>query len=130
MEETRKSKNRPFGYIYMLDLYDCDPEAVGSISKCYSFLDKLPEIIGTHKQSPPFIFYTPREYPEKAGLSGWIPVVESGFQIHTIVPKNFVSIDVYSCKGFDREKIKKFAVEVFHPKKIEENFLERGREYY
>jgi len=123
------SDERPFGYIYMLDMYDCDHEATGSISICYEFLNKLPEIIDTNKQSPPFIFETPEEYPDKAGISGWVPVVESGFQIHTITPKNFISVDVYSCEEFDREEIKKFAKKLFNPSKIEENYLERGQHY-
>jgi len=114
----------------MLDLYGCDPKIVRSLEKCYYYLDILPEIIGTHKQSPPFIIYTnEKKYPDKAGLSGWIPIVESGISIHTLTLTNFVSIDVYSCKKFDPRKIKQFTLKFFKPKKIEEKFFLRGEAY-
>lgn len=121
---------RIFGYHLALDLYSCNPKAVGSLEICYNFLDTLPEIIGTHKQSPPYIIHTDeKKYPDKAGLSGWIPIVESGISIHTLTPTNFVSIDVYSCKKFSIEKIKKFTIKIFKPKKIEEKFFLRGENY-
>lgn len=127
---NNKKIRKIFGYHLMLDLYNCDPKAVKSLEKCYYYLDVLPEIIGTNKQSPPFIFYTDKKkYPDKAGLSGWIPIVESGISIHTIIPTNFISIDVYSCKYFDTKKVKNFTIKIFKPKKIEEKFLLRGKAY-
>lgn len=122
-----------FGYHLMLDLYECDKNAVGSIHECYAFLDKLPEIIHTSKQAPPYIFYTnEKQYPDKAGLSGWIPLVESGISIHTLTVTNFVSIDVYTCHFLDKsliDKIKDFTFGIFLPKDIEERFLMRGEKY-
>lgn len=121
---------RIFGYHLILDLYNCDPKAVGSLEICYNFLDTMPEIIGTHKQSPPYIIYTDKEkYPDKAGLSGWIPIVESGISIHTLTLTNFVSIDVYSCKKFNIKKIKRFTIKIFKPIKIEEKLFFRGEDY-
>ena len=97
-----------FGYHLMLDLYECDKNAVGSIQVCYAFFDRLPEIIHTSKQAPPYIFYTDeKQYPDKAGISGWIPLVESGISIHTLTPTNFISIDVYTCHFLDKTLIDK-----------------------
>lgn len=125
-----KKLKKVFGYHLILDLYDCDPKTVGDLNKCYHYLDILPEIIGTDKQSPPFIIYTDaKKYPSKAGLSGWIPVVDSGISIHTIIPTNFISIDIYTCKKFDPKKIEKFTIEFFKPKKIEKKFFLRGKAY-
>lgn len=119
-----------FGYHLTLDLYDCDPQKVGSLKVCYKYLDTVPDVIGTHKQSPPYIVYTDeKKYPNKAGLSGWIPIVESGISIHTLTSTNFISIDVYSCKKFDRQKIRDFTKKTFKPKKIEEKYFLRGEEY-
>lgn len=127
---SRKKIKKIFGYHLILDLYHCDPATVGNFEICYFYLDTLPEIIGTHKQSPPFLVWTDeKKYPDKAGLSGWIPIVESGISIHTIIPTNFISIDVYSCKKFDPEKIKKFTIKIFKPKRVEEKFFLRGEAY-
>jgi S-adenosylmethionine/arginine decarboxylase-like enzyme len=115
----------------MLDFYNCKEESVDDIRLCYDFLDRLVGFIGMKKQSPPYIFRTDaKEYPSKAGLSGWIPLVESGIQLHTLVAKNFVSIDIYSCGFFDPEKAEEFAIRFFEPEKIDRTFLLRGKEYY
>ena len=112
-----------FGYHLMLDLYKCDHNIVNSLEVCYNYLNDLADLIGVHKQSAPFVVYTDEKlFPDKAGISAWIPIVESGFSIHTISPTNFVSVDIYSCKKFNRQQVRKFTVKIFKPKKVEENF--------
>lgn len=92
MEKSRKN----FGWLLALDLYDCNHKTVGSYDICYNYLNTMPDIMETHKQSLPFIVVTDgKKYPDKAGLSGWIPIVESGVSVHTITLTNFISIDVY-----------------------------------
>ncbi len=119
-----------FGYHLILDCYDCDKEALDSIEKCYFYLDSLVDLLKVHKQSPPLVVYTdPVKYPDKAGISGWIPIVESGFSIHTITPTGFASIDIYSCKEYKIEEVKEFTKKVFKPKEIEEKFFIRGEKY-
>jgi S-adenosylmethionine/arginine decarboxylase-like enzyme len=119
-----------FGYHLALDCYGCDKEAVDSIATCYHYLDTMTEIMKVHKQSPPLVIYTDAsKYPDKAGISGWVPIVESGISIHTLTPTNFISIDVYSCKKYSIKKVKEFTRKVFHPKEIEEKFFLRGEKY-
>lgn len=132
-QNQKKGQKDFFGYYLMLDIYECAPQTVGDLKKCYNYLDELAEILKVEKLSPPFIVYTDEEkYPDKAGLSGWVPFVEpetktfAGASIHTLTPTNFISIDVYSSKEFDREKIKEFTKKVFRPQKIEEQFVLRG----
>ena len=59
----------------------------------------------------------------------WIPVVESGISLYVHFPTNFVIADIYTCKEFDYEKLKKFAVSLFKPKKIKESRFLRGKDY-
>lgn len=120
---------KPFGYELLLDCYDCDPQKIDSIDACTKFLEDLIEAIGMSKQSPPFIFQTPKEYPDKAGLSGWVPLVESGIQIHTLTVTRFVSLDVYSCKKFNVDLVQDKIRGFLRPSKIEVQFLERGKDY-
>jgi S-adenosylmethionine/arginine decarboxylase-like enzyme len=129
-KKTKKIRKN-FGWHLTLDLYGCDPQTVGSLDICYNYLDTMPDIMAVHKQSTPFVVVTDgKKYPDKAGLSGWIPIVESGISIHTLTPTNFISIDIYSCQEFDPKKLKKFTSKVFKPKKIEEKFFLRGENYY
>lgn len=121
----------PFGYQLLLDLYDCKPGASDDLGLCYEFLERIIKVLDVEPQSPPFIFRTDGvRYPDKAGLSGWIPLVESGIQIHTLSPKEFISIDIYSCRKFDIEPVKTFVRAYFRPKRMDEQFLERGVDYY
>jgi S-adenosylmethionine decarboxylase len=133
---TKLNRNKFFGHYLMLDLYDCDPTTVGNLKKCYYYLDNLHKLLDINKLSQPFIIYTDeKKYPDKAGLSGWVPFFSpktktfSGASIHTLTPTNFISIDIYSCKNFNRDEIKKFTLDVFKPKKIEEKHLLRGENY-
>lgn len=124
-------KQSAFGYELLLDLYDCKPGACDDLALCYKFLDEIVEYLGMEKQAPPNIFYTDASrFPDKAGLSGWAPLVESSIVIHTLTPKNFISVDIYCCKKFDINKAKSFVRRFFSPKRMDEQFILRGIDYY
>lgn len=128
---SQKLKENAFGFQLLLDLYDCRPGVCDDLTLCYQFLDEIVGYLGMEKQAPPNIFRTPDErFPDKAGLSGWAPLVESSVVIHTLTPKNFISIDIYCCKEFDVEKAKLFVRKFFSPKRMDEQFLLRGIDYY
>ena len=135
MTQEIKTKSSPkdtaFGFELLLDLYDCRPGVCDDLTLCYQFLDEIVGYLGMEKQAPPNIFRTPDErFPDKAGLSGWAPLVESSIVIHTLIPKNFISIDIYCCKEFDVAKAKLFARKFFSPKRMDEQFILRGIDYY
>lgn len=124
----------PFGQELLVDAYDCLSLTVDDLEQCYEFLEKAVEILGVSKQAPPFIFHSPTEgFEDKAGISGWIPLIESGIQIHTLTAKNFVSVDYYTCSRIDSEVEKKLLDHIrlyFHPKEIESQLIARGVKYY
>lgn len=131
VDSKKATRCAPFGYQLLLDLYDCKPGAADDLSLCYNFLEAIVGVLKVEPQSPPYIFRTDgKRYPDKAGLSGWIPLVESGIQIHTLTPKDFISIDIYSCRQFDVEPLKTFVRSYFSPKRMDGQFLERGLDYY
>jgi S-adenosylmethionine/arginine decarboxylase-like enzyme len=123
----------PFGYHLMLELYKCDLAKMKDYNVCYSFLSTMPDVLETSKQSEPFLVKTDGErYPDKAGYSGWVPVVDSGISIHTLDPMRFISVDVYTCKKLTPEriaKVKEFVTATFSPEEIEEKFVFRGEKY-
>lgn len=119
-----------FGYHLMLDMYQCTGSSVSSLGDCYDFLEKLCDLLKMTKQSPPFLFQSDEViFPDKAGLSGWLPLIESGIQIHTLSKVSFVSLDVYSCKKFDSKKVIEASQDVFIPKYIENQFVLRGSSF-
>lgn len=115
----------------MLDLYGCKSGVCDDMNLCYDFLSELVGFIGMHKQSEPVVVRTDHQrFPDKKGLSGWVALVESGIQIHTLSLKNFITIDVYSCRRFDRRGVIKFTKRYFNPEEIDDQFVLRGRKYF
>lgn len=131
-----KNKNKlkqytPFGYELLLDLYNCKPGVCDDLSLCYRFLDEIVGYLGMEKQAPPSIFFTDAsKFPDKAGLSGWAPLVESSVVIHTLSMTNFISVDIYCCKEFSTAKAKEFTRKFFEPERMDARFLERGVDYF
>ena len=131
IENKSNTKTLAFGFQLLLDLYDCRPGVCDDLTLCYQFLDEVVEYLGMEKQAPPNIFRTPDlRFPDKAGLSGWAPLVESSIVIHTLTPTNFISVDIYCCKEFDIAKAKLFVRKFFSPKRMDEQFILRGVDYY
>src|SRR5271157_1113556 len=125
------TKDRVFGYELLLDCYGCNPHTCGDLEHCYSYLNNLVDFIGMKKQSPPSIFRTDRKsFPDKAGLSGWVPLADSSIVIHTLSEKRYISVDIYSCKAYNREKAVEFTRRYFEPKRIEKQFVLRGKHYF
>ena len=127
---TPAEKEKVFGFHLMLDCYSCSPDKLDNIDACYEFLERLVDEIGAEKQTQPYVFRTPEHFKGKEGLSGWVPIVESGISIHTLTGSRFVSLDVYSCREFDNNKIVSFTQKFFDPEEIEPNYILRGRKYF
>ncbi|MEM5790730.1 MAG: adenosylmethionine decarboxylase [Candidatus Aenigmatarchaeota archaeon] len=120
-----------FGPHLTLDLYGCNEEKLSDINFIYKILDELPEFMEMHKISHPQVVLhkgNPNSF-DKGGISAFILIAESHISIHTFIGYGFASIDVFSCKPFDKEKIKNYLVKIFEAKKAEENFIERGKEF-
>lgn len=124
---------RPFGYSLMVDLYNCNPKTMYDVSLVYDFLVDAVKTLGVHQQAPPYVFVSPAEFPDKVGISSWIPLIESGIQCHTLAVTSFVSIDYYTCSVIDegmKSKLIDLAKLYFQPEEIETNLILRGRKYY
>lgn len=50
--------------------------------------------------------------------------------IHTLSKKNYISIDIYSCKAYNQEKAVEFTRKYFEPRRIEKQFILRGKHYF
>ena len=68
-------------------------------------------------------------YPDKAGVSAWQPLIESGIQIHSLEPSHFSSLDVYTCGNLDPLIVFNFAREKFGFTSYEERLIERGKKF-
>jgi len=126
--------SQPFGYSYLLDMYGCQPGVADDLELHYRFLEQLVDRLGMTRMSQPVVIHGPTEngvelFPEKAGVSGWVPLIESGVQIHSLEPKHFITLDVYSCRTFAKGTVLEFAYQCFGFEKHEDHFITRGTRY-
>ena len=117
----------PWGYQLIIDCFGCDEGVCCDLDRGYEFLDKITLHLHMTKQTQPYIFKTcETTFPGKPGYSGWVPIIESGIQIHTSANNRFISIDVYSCRPFEESDVVEFVKKWFEPRQIETNFFYRG----
>ena len=123
---------KPFGYSLHLDMYGIKPAICDDLGFCHDALVDLVKHLKMHQQSPPFIFRTPPELnPDMVGLSGWVPLIQSGISIHTLTKHGFVSFDIYTCGQLDQQEVIRFLCDRFRPDHYDEpHLLARGLEYY
>ncbi len=131
MSQSAAGSSQVFGFQLLLDLYGCKKGVCDDLTLCYQFLDEIVGYLGMEKQAPPNIFRSDEvKFPDKAGLSGWVPLIESSIVIHTLSPKDFITIDIYCCRSFEIEKAKEFCAKFFAPQKMDTQYIERGLNYY
>ncbi|MCD6421376.1 MAG: S-adenosylmethionine decarboxylase [Thaumarchaeota archaeon] len=115
-------------YHLMLDLYGCSKDSLDDERLLRDVFDELSRLMDLRIIAGPVIVrYVGEEgSPSGEGLSGFMIVAESHVSIHTDIRTGYASVDVYSCKEFDRERVERYLVGVFKPERVERSFLLRG----
>ena len=114
-----------FGLHLMVDGYGCDPSKLGDEDFVRRFLDEFPEEIGMTKLMSPYVVsYAGKGY-EARGLSGFVLIAESHVSNHTFPSDGYVSIDVFSCKGFDTDRAIEDFREGFHLTRVRTCLIDR-----
>jgi S-adenosylmethionine/arginine decarboxylase-like enzyme len=125
---------KPFGYSYLLDMYNVKPGAADDLELHYRFLEELVDRLHMTRMAQPIVMHGPTKdmldiYPDKLGVSGWVPLIESGIQIHSIEPTHFITLDVYSCNAIITGEVLEYAREMFGFTDYEDTFIVRGSNY-
>jgi S-adenosylmethionine decarboxylase len=118
-----------FGVHLMIDGYGCDNAALEDINFIYSFLDDYPAKMEMTKIMPPYVFRYNGTVPQDWGISGFVLIAESHISIHTFPEKQYLSIDMFSCKPFDTELAAETIKKYFRIEKVEMRVLDRGQEF-
>jgi S-adenosylmethionine decarboxylase len=118
-----------FGVHLMVDGYGCDRLALEDMSLIYNFLDNYPTQMNMTKIMPPYVFRYSGLVPEDWGVSGFVLIAESHISIHTFPEKQYLSIDMFSCKPFDTQEAVQTLKNYFDIQKYEMQVLDRGQEF-
>lgn len=119
-----------YGAHLMLDLYGCDGNKVRDLNQIFDFLDEMPAKIGMTKITRPCLVLHKDKPGDEPGITGAVFIAESHISIHTFPSReNYVTMDVYSCKMFDKKKVTQMIADELKPKRIDAQFVIRGREF-
>ena len=112
-----------------IDGYGSPSELLASSEIVLEFLDKFPERIAMTKISEPSVQIYRGPVEEDWGVSGFVIIAESHISVHTFPDRNYLNVDVFSCKEFDIENAKKEVKLMFQIDKLECWILDRGLEH-
>lgn len=118
-----------FGVHLMMDGYGCDRVALEDMGLIYNFLDDYPAEMNMTKIMPPYVFRYNGSLPEDWGISGFVLIAESHISIHTFPEKQYLSVDMFSCKPFDTQQAALTIKDYFNIQKYELKVLDRGQEF-
>lgn len=118
-----------FGQHLIVDGYGGNSKKMENMELIYNFLDTYPEKMEMTKIMPPYVFKYLGKKPEDWGLSGVVLIAESHISIHTFPLKQYLSLDIFSCKTFDSDNAVRVIEDMFCLTKTEIKLLNRGSEF-
>ena len=107
----------------------------GDIDKMYnqealtSFLREYPSTLGMNIIHWPVVLPYSAPDPLDSGISGFVVIAESHISVHTFPERDYINIDIFSCRSFDSDKAIRDVKTFFSLKNIKSWLIERGLEY-
>ena len=118
-----------FGPHLMIDGYHASAEKLENRDLVRHVLKALPSAIELTKVSPSDARHFTGLREEDGGVSGVALLAESHIAIHTFPKRGFLSVDVFSCTGFDAQKAVDYLVEHFEMGRYDTHLINRGKEF-
>ncbi|MBE0431032.1 MAG: S-adenosylmethionine decarboxylase [Dehalococcoidia bacterium] len=88
----------------IIDGYSENQEILKDEDLLAKWLESYPARIGMTRISTPYVVRYMGPELHDWGISGFVFIAESHIGIHTFVERNYVNIDVFSCKDFDAQR--------------------------
>ena len=107
----------------------------GSVEKMWDreivrdFLFEYPNALGMTRITEPSVLEYNGPHEEDAGVSGFVIIAESHISIHTFPGRQYVNIDIFSCKSFDDQAALEDARRLFDLTEVKTWVLDRGLEW-
>ena len=118
-----------FGPHLILEAYGCSKSKLADLGIVSQALDAYPAKLDMTKIMPPYVFTYHGSVEDDWGVSGIVLIAESHISIHTFPDKEFVTLDIFSCREFDVDAAIEYFSSVFEPESYEKQVLMRGREF-
>lgn len=113
----------------VIDGYDGDVDKMWDQELVRDFLTRYPDQLGMTRITEPQVLEYNGPTVEDGGVSGFVIIAESHISIHTFPYRNYVNIDIFSCKSFDGERALREMRALFDFQEIKHWLLDRGLEW-
>lgn len=82
---------KEFGKHYLIELIECEPEAIASVAKVQEAMLRAAEVSRATVLEYAFHQFEPQ------GVSGFIFIAESHFSVHTWPESRYAGVDIFTC---------------------------------
>ena len=113
----------------VIDGYKGDLNKMWDVDLVRRFLDEYPATLGMTKICEPQVQEYKGPKSEDSGVSGFVIIAESHISIHTFPHRDYVNVDVFSCKAFDNERALKDVKALFSLGEVRTWVIDRGLEH-
>ena len=113
----------------VIDGYAGDTGKMWDAELVRNFLTQYPDNLGMTRITEPSVLEYNGPKIEDAGVSGFVIIAESHISIHTFPYRNYVNIDIFSCKSFDKDQAIQDARDLFELTDMKTWLLDRGLEW-
>ena len=93
------------------------------------FLTDYPDALEMTRITEPRVLVYDAPKPEDSGVTGFVIIAESHISIPTFPRKNYVNIDIFSCRPFDHDRALEDVKKLFDLDDIQTWLLDRGLEW-
>ena len=113
----------------VIDGYGGNVEKMWDQQLVRDFLDQFPAKLAMTPITVPQVLKYSGDKVDDAGISGFVIIAESHISIHTFPYRQYVNIDIFSCKSFDDQRALAEAKQLFDLTDVQTWLLDRGLEW-
>ena len=113
----------------VIDGYRGDITKMWDMERVRNFLLDCPAALSMTRISEPNVLKHSASKPEDSGVSGFVIIAESHISVHTFPHRNYVNIDIFSCRPFDHDRALADVKNLFGLEELNTWHLERGLEW-
>ena len=113
----------------VIDGYGGDIDKMWDEELVRDFLYRYPDSLGMTRITEPKVLRYDAPNSADSGVSGFVIIAESHISIHTFPRKDYINIDIFSCRPFDHERALEDVRDLFDLVDVKTWLLERGLEW-
>lgn len=113
----------------VIDGYRGDITKMWEVERVREFLTDCPADLGMTRITEPKVLEYNAPKPQDSGVSGFVIIAESHISIHTFPHRDYVNIDIFSCRPFDQQRALDNTKSLFDLEEVKTWVLERGLEW-